>query len=94
MSLKLKPKISAASVIKLLHVIPKSKITKLFIGKKNHSSAKFAIEDLDENMTKIDMFRKVSSWQHFSCTFNRARKVGMENRFLGISYFETKKVNS
>ena len=95
MSLKLEPKISAAFVTKLLHVIPKSKTMKLFIRKKNHSSAKFAIADLDENMTKTDMFRKVSNWQQFSRTFNRARKVVFwKNRLLGISYLETKKVNS
>ena len=55
-----KPKISAAFVIKLLHVILKSKIMKLSIRRKSHLSAKFAIADLDENMTKTDMFRKVS----------------------------------
>ena len=55
-----KPEISAAFVIKLLHVILKSKITKLSILKRSHLFAKFAIADLDENMTKTDMFRKVS----------------------------------
>ena len=55
-----KPKISAAFVIKHLHVIHKSKITKLSILKRSHLFAKFAIADLDENMTKTDMFRKVT----------------------------------